>query len=534
MYMQKFLSIVLIACCGISLYGQDKEAKEVTRKDSVLRAMLRDECYCAIDPRKCPKNSKRKYYYTNRQYITNYSMNRLIRRDLTKITLDEEGLPVIGNYASMKISEDKTKVTFNASFFNPFKKMDSVENTPIKTILSFNVKAGISDGVTDLFTNRNINNEAGIKIKYSRLTKKTLYENDSSVDCNTLKLYRERLLFEYDLIKKRFRYDSIDYKTKASEFAEKAKKMRADTVQFRKTLDSLKALPPSTNPAVTKKIDTLIKVTDTLLVATALKYFDLQKEYNEFQAKKPAYKTKELVDSFYRRLLDMETKYAKWTRFSMNWWDLDLGFDGKKYILYSAGRPLDSQISKKPFTQWTVGVSYNHFASKESQAFLKHGLFLKLSYMIGNDNSLSGLETKEVRTTIWADTPNFRREVIEKVNAYDAVFNTTFSHTFKFQFSKYLNEKRTSAISFYNTWVLAISKLGKPLDFEGDPDITAGIGYLFGFLDKEKEKNIINLELFLNFNDLLNSSDDDSKFFGRHQLGIKFGVPFNSLFINQK
>ena len=522
-------SLFLLMLC----FNSFSQKTGIERKDSLLRDMLLNQCYCD-SPGKCKGDDKTKYFYTGRQYITNYSMNRLIRKDITKITSDEEGLPVVGNYATVKVSDDKSNVTFNASIYNPFIKPDTLDNKPMRSILSFNIRAGISEGVTTLFSNQNINNEAGVKIKLSLLSKKTLYENDSSVDCNKLKLYRERLSYEYEDIRARYLIDSSVYVRKRNEYWETVPKMESVATNFKRQLDSLRGLPELVDVHAKAVRDSLIKRTSFLADSAGLKHLDTKREYDEFQSKKPRYVRKDVVDSIYRKLLEIETKNVKWHRFRIQWWDIDAEMNGHKYNLYNEKMPLDSQLSKKNFTQWGLGISFNHFSSKPNIPFLKHGVFIKLSYLLANDNTLSGAETKEIRTTVFSDTPNFRREVISKVNAYDIPFAGLYSHTFKSQFSKYLNEKKTSALSLYSTWVLAFKKFKNPLSIDGKPDISFGTGYLIVFLDKEKEKNIINLELFFNFNDLLNSGDAETKFFQRHQLGMKFGVPFNSIFLNSK
>lgn len=530
----KLILLLFIISLQSNFVFSQKEDSVIAKKDSVLRMMLIDQCYCD-SPSKCPTGNKSKYFYTGRQYITNYSMNRLIRRDITKITSDEEGLPVLGNYASVKMSDDDSKITFNASIYNPLSKHDTLDNYPLRSILSVNVKAAISDGVSSLFTNSQINNEAGIKLKWSFLSKKTLYVNDSSIDCNQMKLYRERLYYDLRDNRTRFLVDSSVYKEKLIEYQKEVPLMNAAALSLENKRDSLRSLPEPSDSSKNAELKSLIKVTSHQADSARLKHLDALKEFSEFQSKKPIYDRSKVLDQFYSRLLEVETANVKWHRFKIQWWDFDAGFDGFKYNLYNKNVSLDSQLTKKKFSQFAFGVSFNSFSSRINIPFLRHGVFIKLSYQMANDNTLTGATTKEIRTTALIDSPGVRREVISKVDAYDIPFSKLYSHTFKGQFTKYLNEKKTSGLSLYSTCVLAYTAFKNPFAIDGKPDLSAGMGYLIGFLDKEKEKNIINVELFLNFNDIANSADEkDSNFFKRYQFGLKFGVPFNSIFLNQK
>lgn len=493
------------------------------KKDSVLKKILTDKSYCEpFDWR----DSKEEYYYTNKQYITNYTLSRLIRKDLTKITLDEDGLPSLGNYATTKLSDNDSKVAFNASMYNILKKKDSFDVKPIRNILTVNINAGINEGIASLFTNKNLNNEAGVKLKLSLLSKRTLYANDSAVDCATLKLYRERIYFDYkNYYTKSVLADSL-YQRKARKFGADAIELRHNRDSVQKRIDSLSRLVP--------KPGNLIMLEYTILDSTISKYLELIDTYSTFQDAKPKYDSAQAIDSFYRRLLNTETKYTKWNRITLRWWDIDFNGTGIKYNLFNKALAVDSQISKKNFTQWGLGFTYNIFKSDPGHQFFKYGLFFKLGYLLANDNSLSGLTPKELSNTITVDTPNFKRQVVEKINVYDVPFEKIYSHTIKAQLSKYLNEKKSSSLSLYLTTVLSFKEMKKFVSIQGKPAITPGIGYQIGIPDKEKEKSVINLEVFLNFNDVLNSAEDKTtNAFTRHQFGIKFGVPFNSIFLNQ-
>lgn len=492
-----------------------KEVKRIDTlrmKDSLLRFFLGSECYCDLKP-DCPGQN---FYHTRRQIVSTYSMNRLIRLDLTKITLDEEGLPSLGNYATTQFSDDKAKITFNASIYNPFQAKEEFD--PIRTLLSFNVKAATKDNVSKLFSNKSASNEVAIKIKWTFLSKNTLYENDDEMACNQMKLNRQYLLHDYKNAYLRYQADSAnDYRQWVKDT------LKAYTLQVR--MDSIdEAISKSADDA---EREGLQAQRDTV----QLSYLDFQLEMDKRATNQPLYDSLKLLDSFYTRLVNMETKTAKWKRFRMVWTDYDLSIGGEKYNLFDGAQVIDSQITEKKFTRLSFGISRNVFTS--TKPYSKHGVFIRYYYQLGNDNSLTGADPKEVSTRTLIDTPGFRREVLEKKNAFDVPYAKDISHTLGFRLAQYLNENRSQAFIINTALVLKAPSLKEFYKFRNGPSVTPGIGYLYGFINKDKEKTLVNIELFLNLTDVFNSGDKDTRFYERHELGLKVGVPFNSIFLNK-
>lgn len=487
-----------------------KITNALPKKDSLLRFFLGSECYCDLKAT-CPGQN---FYYTGRQIVSTYSMNRLIRQDLTKITLDEEGLPSLGNYATTQLSDDKSKVTFNTSIYNPFQSKEEFD--PIRTLLSFNVKAATKDNVSKLFSNKSASNEVAVKIKLTFLSKNTLYENDDQMACNQMKLNRQYLLHDYKNAYLRYKADSaIDYR-----------RWVKDTLTANGLLLSLKYI----DTLMLNSPDTVMKLLQAKRDSLQLLYLDFQTEMDTRDANQPRYDSLKLLDSFYLRLLNTETKTAKWTNFRMAWTDFDVSIGGEKYNLIDGKQVIDSQLMEKKFTRLSFGISRNVFSS--TNLYSKHGTYLKYYYQLTNDNSLTGTDPKEVSTRNIIDTPGYRREVLEKKSAFDVPYIENLSHLFGLRLAKYLNENHSQAFTINTTLVLKAPSLKEFYRVSNGPNITPGIGYLYSFLNKDKDKALVNMELFLNLADVFNSSDKHTRFYERNELGIRVGVPFNSIFLN--
>jgi len=479
-------------------------------RDSLLRTWLLDQRYCDI-----LNDTTKNDFYTNRQFLSNYSMNRLIRQDLTKITLDDDGLPTLGNYATTQLSDDKSKITLNASIYNPFGKKE--DWNPIRSILSINVKAATKDNVSTLFSNKNVNNEVGMTLRWSFLSKKTNYQNDDQMLCNALKLYRENLLREYDAVYTRYQANTILFNRKFSSFkktGDSLRKVIAGLEELKKTADSAKLI-----------------YLNVQLEDASIAMLNLRAEYSDFRSKEPVYDSTKIIDSFYNRLLSLETKTIKWSNYRIVWTDIEVSGNGEKYLLVNKVLPLDSQLTNKKFSRWSIGLTRNIFTSQRSAIF-HHGLFLKFGYSIGNDNSLTNTTAKDIVTTTTIDTGTTVRQLVEKKSGFDKPFKTSFSHTLSGRISNYLNESHTQAISLTSSFALNFDELGKFYKISDRPIFTPGITYLYAFQNKDKDKNAVNVEVFLNFTDVFNSGKDDTHFYERHDFGIKLGVPFNSIFLN--
>lgn len=159
------------------------------------------------------------------------------------------------------------------------------EWSPIRNILSINVKAATKDNISTLFSSKNVSSEVGLKLKWSFLDKSSLYENDDPVDCNTLKLYRERLEFEYRNMYSRFAFERQFHADQQLDFKDKADKKR----------DTIKTLTLQLSAATDQRIkDSLIRARTRVNLALQ----DLFREYAAYQRNQPFMDSTKVLDSF--------------------------------------------------------------------------------------------------------------------------------------------------------------------------------------------------------------------------------------------
>jgi len=562
-------------------YSEREKKKQLSlkKRDEILQNFLKDKCYCD-DPDHC---DPKKYYYQGRQFLSTYSMNRLIRQDITKITLNQDGSPVIGNYASVQYAENNTKVTLNTSFYNPFSKQHT-EVDPIRSILSLNVKAGISDGVSTLFTNKNATAGTSVTIKYSILSPKTIYERYSMPDCNQLKLYRENLLGIYTNNKEFAAKLPYVKRQDLTDKLEKAKKalaafnlnQKSQQIQIKKdsilmslldikkeyrnlqntlapilkdttrTLDERKKLYDLTREIKVHDLtmreqranEALVSINypDTSAVKTKLNTLVAniklaENDLSVFENTVTGYDANAAIASTYDALYTIETKDVKWDYYKVKWLDLDGNLGGDKYQLFDETQPVGKQLSAKAFTSWSGGFTFNYFESGSPGKLLKNGYFVQWGVHLSNTNNLIGAPTFDVSTTDSYDSGNEKTTATSKKTAYKVPLTESYLRSLSFRFSAYQDTKQSASLNFYSTFALPFDK--DPLKVDKRPQFLLGTGYTMAFLDKDKAKSVLNIELFLNFDDILNSTGEDTKFYQRREIGLRVGVPFSSIFINK-
>jgi hypothetical protein len=482
-------------------------------------------------PNYCTENAPAAFFYTNRQIISTYTMNRLLRKDLSLITLGEEGLPSIGNYATLNYKENDTRVNLHLSFYNPLGRRN--DSMPIRSILSVNVDAGLNEGVSALFTNKNLNNKAGISLRWSFLSRKTRYINTSRLDCATLDLYRQRLFDGFENEENQFMLDSLTIN--------KCNRVRiADGVLANLYRDTIKGLQERLAQSISNSVrcDRL----DSLKITTE-RYYKHQSDANMGETARQLYRSgfnetrirhwKDRAQVYFDSLYKIESTMIRWEGFTIQWWDVEASVNGEKYNLLNASLPDNDQLSRKSFNRWQAGFTFNRFSSTGHGWLYKHGFLFKAGYKIGNDNNLGGADLEEVITTkTTVSVPGKERTATIKSNAYTIPFASFFSHNINLQFSKYLNNEKTRAVNLRVNGSIGFDEMKNILNPSGKPDITAGLGYFLTFRDAKEKKGIVNVEVFLNFSDIFNAAGSEDRFFERHQLGLKFGVPFRSIFIN--
>jgi hypothetical protein len=463
------------------------------------------------------------------KFISTYTFNRMLRRDFSLMTTNEEGLPAIGNYAVLKLSDNNSRIALNGSFYNPFIRKGN--ERPIKTILSLGLKAGIADNVTSLFAENSVNDDVGINVRFSIIGWKRSAYVYTAYDCATMDINRGLLTEAYDLegrrtfIKRNALQLAIDNAQAEKDKLDDTATSIANTIlciekeQMDTRADEL--------PALKKRRDELMQKSLVLFDTISSKRMALRDSNFE-----PEEKRKELDKAYLQKLYDYESKYVRWKSVHIKWLDFFGDVNGTTYNILKRANPVDSQVVEEKFHLFKFGLTSNVFKSKPGSSLFKWGYISRLTVQISNSNNIKAKNKRDIENITAIDGTGYTRRVIEKLTAYEQEFKERFAFTINYQLSNFLNESRNRGISVYFSSAWKYDEFWKPFT-EPKPYMNLGAGYFLTLLDKEKESAVINFELFMRFQDLLNADEAETQFYSRNEIGLKVGLPFRSIFLNQ-
>ncbi|RUT71566.1 hypothetical protein D0817_06760 [Flavobacterium cupreum] len=166
----------------------------------------------------------------------------------------------------------------------------------------------------------------------------------------------------------------------------------------------------------------------------------------------------------------------------------------------------------------TTTTTYVHLnAGNNKTTYFTSSLAMKYK------SNFSDLKKVEVtQTNFIGSDSNQTRENAEKFFAYSGTYKTGITELnvdvdfYHFPFNK-------SEIGFH---IFPKSKYTQNIK----PVYNAGVGVVFPFLDKKKDKSTINAELYYNFTDIFNSRDSNYTVIERNNVGVRlvFPISFNS------
>ena len=107
------------------------------------------------------------------------------------------------------------------------------------------------------------------------------------------------------------------------------------------------------------------------------------------------------------------------------------------------------------------------------------------------------------------------RTITKEYIVYEGEYKTSLTSLSLYgDFYYFLFSNNTGAIHFYPEY---------KMKEEYKPQINLGFGFLVTY--KNKDKNVINAEVYYNLIDIENKNDSDIDFFKRSQFGIRFTFP---------
>ncbi len=400
--------------------------------------------------------------------LDSLTFTRLIENQYSKLVNgDSKTKP--GNFAGLDIKEGQ--VTFNASKI--FSKM---------RVLNLNATGSIDGSTYAIFNNSKINSNISLEVKFSWLPEKN--RKLRTYECEVLKR---------DMALKRI--DSV-FKISKSLFSNKRKYLAALLEDYTAKKDN----PPPGIALSPGEIDVKI---DSLKIIILREYTDTLARFAEI--KKQYAKERKAAE------LDINI-----TGYSMNWWSVGYKVANKTFSRIDPAVPADKQITKENYTAHYIVLEWNKMKWSNQPGESHYLQFGADGFLNDNKDQLKRLEITE--TNEFSPAPS-SRTTTKKYFAYQGTYaKELLGVRLHIDYYKFLFKDNLCAFHFYPDAVF-MSK--------SEPLYNIGIGFMYSFKDKkdEKEKALINAELYLTLKDLGNAKNLDKSALERNEVGIRFGLP---------
>ncbi len=264
--------------------------------------------------------------------------------------------------------------------------------------------------------------------------------------------------------------------------------------------------------------------------------YKIRKDLNELKLKYIAVPKRKVVEDTRAEILKQETGAT----FPVKWYGW-LTFGGKggyaKFNLYDPTLAFDNLTTKTNAITGGGFVKLNTTFSHTDKPL--RNFYLGMGYETIYTHNLTDLTKKDITTATKFESGNTTKVVEKKGTVYQE------SADVKFKQRLYSNLSIDAIWKFIKTEALSVgvrtnvafskkeqlSSLEKELIKNNKLDLWTygwGLGLITSIQNKKKDEPAVNLEFYVNFNDLANEKKTvDSKFHQRNDIGIRIGVPFS-------
>jgi hypothetical protein len=209
------------------------------------------------------------------------------------------------------------------------------------------------------------------------------------------------------------------------------------------------------------------------------------------------------------------------TGFAFGWVNFLYKATSQSFRLFDGTAAFNEQVKKDNYVSHRAGIEYNYYKwsshAGESYFFSVGGAF----EIVNNLAGLSKIELNDV--TNYSGTPG-QRTSSKKYNVYTGNYlKDQIGGKFYADYYKFIFDNNMAALHIYPQMQLQKNE---------KPTYATGIGFMVAFKDQkdEKNKNILNAEVYANFLDLTNVQSSEKKLLERNDIGIRFVFPIKFLY----
>lgn len=385
----------------------------------------------------------------------------------------------IGNFGSIDFKD--ATAALNAS-----------KITKNSNVFSINVNAAVSDGFGSIFTNSKLNSDVSAQLRFSFLNP-----------------YKRAITYIQSSIVKR---DAEISRIRSAATAEKtllqSKLLFIDAALVKLKADAATlSLQVSLNPA---DADIASQFAHNNYVIDSLQFIKAR-DLNDITAAIKAITEKEAT-----LVKKAKLEIPEITGFSFGWLNIVYKATSQSFRLFDGTAVYNDQVKKDNYVSHRAGIEYNYYkwsAHAGESWFFSLGGALEVA---NNLASLTKIELNEVAN--YSSTPG-QRTSSKKYNVYTGNYTKDLiGAKFYSDYYKFIFDNNMAAIHLYPQ--IQLQKNEKAV-------YSAGIGFMVVFKDQkdEKNKNILNAEVYANFLDLTNVRIAKNRLLERNDIGIRFVFP---------
>ena len=431
--------------------------------------------------------------------VFNQIVNKQFRALLSDATVST------GAFASLDLKEPD--VTFSPSFI--------LKNG---NIVSAKASGGVSDGFFELFNNSELNPSVSVGVDYHFLWK----DSDKKARHGFIEYMsseKTKLLEKARDVKSTYTIDSLRIVMRGEQVllileTDKLNAKHAkDSVMLHK-LDSVISAAAPRNPGLLPiRSDSLRFV----MVSDSLKVANNQAKISEWNTLRYVGMRNNQLDT--KRKEDLEavdlTK-LKLVGFQFGWFTLGAQVTHDAFKLFDPDLALDKQVVDTSFTSFQFRVQYSFYRWSK-----KHfrSVYFTLGAKYNHKSNFQDLKKTEVLETTNHGSGSFERTTAKKYNTYKGIYRPSLhglelnSDLYYFMFNN-------------NTVALHLYQSAEFQDGEF-PKFSTGCGLVFPFTTKDKDKPILNAEVYYTVRDLANAKREGNDIFDRNNIGIRFTYPID-------
>ncbi len=408
----------------------------------------------------------------------------------------------IGNYASIKTT-DKS-LSLSASILN--------KNG---NVLSLEASGGATEGVSAFFNNGDLNTNISGELTYHILINPF---SNNTIKRNSLE--RDKLRDELQKAGDTYRAETIAIEHKKELLDLKTKIDKAITKQ-NAIKDSIKAVSTriKTSPIekLTFKRDSLLYEIDKIELDLGLldrqkKKIESDKYYFETAQEKVEQKYDKAIDENNEKVINQMIEGI-----SLYWISMGYGIRNDGFKLFDPSLDFTDQVQNEEALahQFNIALSYYGWESFSNKDIYWS---VGVSYQLGNNlNSLSNLKVKDFEDV--SSNPNRESFSEQSVFAGDFEDNLNELKVF-FDFYRFFRTSRKNSFAFHLNPSLLTRENTKPLT-------SLRTGIVIPFTKTDDATSFLNLEIFYDFNDLFNTSDNDDSLLSSNIIGLAATFPIN-------